>query len=333
MKPTSALSRSGRPFSVAVCLALLMANAPLHAALTVGALAVVGYNDTASDSSGTDSYALVATETINSGEEVYITNNGWNNTTRQFDGVWVSGDVGAGAENLVKLTINSTILAGTIIKSSDLSNSSFSWTTSGSIPMPLGATGSFSDLDLKYGGTSPNSYGDEIYIFQASSSSNPLLNVAKFIYAIDFGDRFAGDLNWYDPQSSGSGGNLPDGLVSTNPLLNGDSYITVETISDQENSQPNDNTAMAMDPISERYGGTFGLDLSHGDVVALQTSGGTKAEWLRMINNSSHWDSTSVIFDNSGIYASGLNFSAVPEPSRGLLALLGCGLAMLRRRR
>lgn len=329
---------SSRPSRLLLAsIAVFMMVSTGHTAISVGGLAVVGYQDDATDSFGTDSFALVATETINAGEVIYITNNGWNNATRQFDGVWVSGDVGSGAENLVKLTVNSTILAGTIIKSTATSASQFTWTTSGSIPMPMGATGSFSDLDLKHDGVGTGSRGDEIYIFQASSSTNPLLNVSSFIYAIDFGDRLHSDIeSWYDPQESGWGGNLPDGFVSTNPLLGGSSFTTVDTVSDMEGGYPNDNSAFAQDPTLMRYNGTFGLDLSNLDVVALQNSTGTKEDWLRMINNSAHWDATTSIFDHTNIsadYTWGLAFTGVPEPSRALLLMLGTVVGMMRRRR
>ena len=310
-----------------------------HAAVNVGALAVVGYSDNETDPSGYDTFAMVATETINAGETFYITNNGWNNTTRQFDGVWVSDEVGAGAENLVKLTITSTILAGSIIRSNDAANSFFSWTTSGSIPMPLGASGDFSPLDLKHSGVGFGSRGDEIYIFQASSEENPLLNVSKFIYAIDFGDRLHSETeNWYDPQYSGIGGNLPDGLVSTNPVNFGADFIVVPTVSDKDLGDPNDNTAVALDPVSMYYNGTYGLDLSNPDVVALQNASGTKAEWLQMLNNTAHWSATTSIFDYTNTsstfgYTDGLNFVGVPEPSRAMLVLMGSMFGMMRRRR
>lgn len=312
--------------------ALLLWGPAAKAALTAGALAVVGYNDNASENSGTDSFALVATETINANEVIYLTNNGWNNADRKFQGVSLSGDVGSGIENLVKLTITDTIAAGTIIKSTDLTNTLFSWTTSGTIPMPLGSTGTFSDLDLKFGGSGGGSWGDQIYLFQVSSDSNPLLHVSNFVYAISFGDQGAGNVNWYTPQELDRGGDLPDGTVAYSPY-DSSNYFTVDTLSDVENSEPNDNTALGLDPSSHFYDGTFGLDLTHDDVIALQTSGGTKADWLRLFNDASHWAPTSNIFDDTGIYANGLTVGIVPEPSRAMLLLLGSAFGVFRRRR
>ena len=325
-----------------LCAALFAATGPVQAALSAGALAIIGYNDNESENSGSDSFALVATETLTAGEVVYITNNGWNNSTHHFEGADISGPVGAGAEDLVMLTINSTILAGTVIKSTGNLSGAVSWTTSGGIPMPMGASGSFSELNLKWNYNNPSgplSFGDEMYIFQASSTENPLLNVSRFIYALDFGERSHSDTeNWYDSGGLNSlgfsqGGNLPNGQVSTNPLLGSGVYITVPTVSDQTNGDPNDNTAVGLDPTMEYYNGTFGLDLSNQDVIDLQTSGGTKEQWLALINNTGHWASVSSIFDNTGAFSSGLNFTGVPEPTRALFLGLGVMLGLFRRRR
>ncbi len=339
MKSLPAFSRRRIALVSTLCAALIGTSGPTHAALSAGALAIVGYNDNASESSGSDSFALVATETLTAGEVVYITNNGWNNTDRKFEGADITGAAGAGAEDLVMLTINSTILAGTVIKSTETLSGAVSWTTSGAIPMPIGGSGSFSELNLKWNysdPTGPLSFGDEIYIFQASSTENPLLNVSRFIYALDFGDNGSG--NWYDPQGLNGqgfsqGGNIPDGTVSTNPLLGSGVYITVPTISDQTNGDPNDNTAVGLDSSVEYFNGTFALDLTNQDVIDLQTSTGTKEEWLALINNTGHWSSASSIFDNTGAFAGGLNFTGVPEPTRALLLALGAALGMFRRRR
>lgn len=334
---------SGRRLAqISTLFAVLAAGAnTAHAALSAGALAIIGYNDNGSENSGSDSFALVATETLNAGEVVYITNNGWNNSIRQFEGAQIAGAVGAGSEDLVMLTINSTIMAGTVIKSTENLSGAVSWTTSGAIPMPIGASGNFSELNLKWNYDNPSgplSFGDEMYIFQASSTENPLFNVSRFIYALDFGDQAAGSVNWYDSSGYNSlgffqGGNLPDGKVSTNPNLNGSSYTTVPTISDQTNNDPNDNTAVGLDPVMEYYNGTYTLNLSNQDVIDLQTSGGTKEQWLTLINNTGHWASGSSIFDNSGAFAGGLNFTGVPEPTRALFLGLGVVLGMFRRRR
>lgn len=319
------LPSPGRCAWIAVTACVLGWASSTSAAISVGALAVVGYNDTASDSSGTDSFALVATETLEAGEVVYVTNNGWSNTSRQFLGAGLGDGAGNGPENLVKLTVNSTIMAGSIISSADVANSAFTWTSSGDITMPFGSTGTFSNLDLKHEGTGGSSYGDEIYIFQASET-NPLFNITKFIFAIDFGSQFDAE-NWHEPPESLRGGNLPDGTVSTNPVTGGADYITVDTISAVENGDPNDNTAVGLDNFGDFYNGTFGLDLSSEAFLTLQNTGGTKEEWLHLINDSSHWTSMGTVFDTP------LNFSTVPEPSRAVLLLVGCLTGLLRRRR
>lgn len=325
MKFSPVVPLPGRSALIALAAVFAAWTLPSHAAVSVGALAIVGYNDTASETSGTDSFAMVATETIEAGEVVYVTNNGWSNGSKQFYGAGLGDGAGSGPENLVKLTINSTIVAGTIISSADVSNSSFTWTTSGSVPMPFGSTGVFSSLDLKHEGVGGGSYGDEIYIFQGSGT-NPLFNVTKFIFAIDFGSQNDG-LNWYDPPEAFRGGNLPLGEVSINPVTGGADFIMVDTVSDVENGEPNDNTAVGLDNYGGFYNGTFGLDLSNAAVLALQNSGGTKEEWLRMINDSSHWTSTGSVFSTP------LNFAIVPEPSRAVLLILGMTLSLARRQR
>lgn len=319
------LPTSGRGVLFALTLSMFAPAIPAQAAISVGALAVVGYNDNASDSDGTDSFALVATETINAGEVVYITNNGWSNDSRQFFGAGLGEDAGNGPENLVKLTINSTIIAGSIISSADLDNSAFTWTTSGQIGMPLASTGTFSNLDLKYVINGGITYGDEIYIFQGAEI-NPLFNVTKFIFAIDFGSPFDGK-NWHEPLEALRGGNLPNGEVALNPLLGPSEYTSVDTVSNEENGDFNDNTAVGLDHMGGFFNGTFGLDLSAESVLALQAAGGTREEWLQLINNSDHWTSMGTVFDTA------LNFGTVPEPSRAILLLMGALSCAWRRRR
>lgn len=230
------------------------------------------------------------------------------------------------------LTINSTILAGTVIKiDGDAQRCRFlddfrgdphahrwQWLVFGTEPQ----------MELQRP-TGPLSFGDEIYIFQASSTENPLLNVSRFIYALDFGDNGSGTGmiprdKW--PRSFSRGGNIPDGTVSTNPLLGSGVYITVPTISDQTNGDPNDNTAVGLDSSVEYFNGTFALDLTNGRHRPPDIDFGTKEEWLALINNTGHWSSASSIFDNTGAFAGGLNFTGVPEPTRALLLALGAAL-------
>ena len=150
--------------------------------------------------------------------------------------------------------------------------------------------------------------------------------MTKFIFAIDFGGQLDG-MNWFEPPEALRGGNLPDGLVATVPGAGSTFFTTVDSVSDVENGDPNDNTAIGLDPFGDFYNGTFGLDLSNPAVAALQSTGGTKEEWLHLLNDSSRWTSTVTVFNTP------LNFGAVPEPSRAILLILGLSLTALRRRR
>jgi hypothetical protein len=81
------------------------------AALTAGDLALIGrINNTTPDS-----FALLALANIPAGSVVYFTDNGWSNAApANFRGALSDGD---GSETLMRLTVNSTIAAGTIFRS------------------------------------------------------------------------------------------------------------------------------------------------------------------------------------------------------------------------
>ena len=106
--------------------------------------------------------------------------------------------------------------------------------------------------------------------------------------------------------------------------------FTNSALSDQTNGDPNDNTAVALDPGSNFHDGTFGLDLSNPDFIALNASGGSKADWLAFLSDSAHWSPLSSLPTGSGL----VNVVVVvPEPSRVLLLCAGLGAALVRRRR
>lgn len=301
------------PLSLAgLVLLALLPSAGLRAAVTAGGFAMVGYTDNA----GTDSFSIVALETINANEVLYITNNGWSNASQSFDGASPAGLYGAGAEQLMRLEITSSVVPGTIISSSS-SGPGYTWTTAGVIDTGnVANTQAFSALDLKHDG----GFKDEIYIFQASDT-NPLLNVTGFVYALDMGDPLENPTGFRELSGLAQGGNLPNGEVS---LDGGFSFNTVDTV------DLGDNTAVELnpdgDPIVDFFGGTFGLNMSDPDVIFLQTNGGTKSDWLALIADRSNWIEQSS-------QPSGNLYGAAPEPSRALLLLLGGVSMVLRRRR
>ncbi|MDB6119118.1 MAG: hypothetical protein JWO08_2899 [Verrucomicrobiaceae bacterium] len=287
------------------------------ATISTGGMAIVGYQDNAT----TDYLTVLTTEAISAGTVVYFTNNGWSNSGSEFSGVSASSFDGAGGQQLTKFTVNNTIAAGTIFSSADTSNSDFTWDTSSVI---TGASNShYSALDLLHDSQQADRGSDQIYIFQAGNS-RPLDNVSNFVFAIDFGDPNAFPTGFSEPTGYSSGA-IPDGNVK----IGGDPFFTDSALSDQTNGDPNDNTAVALDPGSNFHDGIFGLDLSNPDFIALNSTGGTKAEWLAYLADSAHWSSQSSLPTGAGIV--NINVVVVPEPSRVLLLFFG-STAMLRRR-
>jgi hypothetical protein len=252
------------------------------ATVAAGGLAIISYRDNGEETFDPDGFVLLATETIAAGTVVYATNNGWTNASYgQFAGASASYGQGGGAEQLVKLTFNNAVYAGTTISSEDLSNTNFTWDTSGGIPGIGGSN--FAPLQFKHpnqpGGTFASS--DQIYLFQGDEN-NPLLNVQNFIYLLDFGDIDAPGLEDY--QGVDDEGALPDGNVSTD---GGNSYTTVPTLrlgDDGNAGTTNDYTAVELLPVANMHQGTFGLNLSNPTIASLQSNGGSKAEWLAAIS-------------------------------------------------
>ncbi len=171
-------------------------------ALSVGSVAIVGYQDNAIDLgpglSG-DLFSIAALVDIPAGEVIYVTDNGW--TGSQFRGA--SATDGDGNENLVMLTANQVIPAGTTFTNLTVS-ALFTWTATGSIP---GTTsGSFLN-------PAQSTSGEQLYLFQAPSS-NPLLNVTNHLFVAD-------STNGFEPATSTSTGDIPTGLSLGNGAVTG----------------------------------------------------------------------------------------------------------------
>ncbi len=166
-------------------LASLGASTALRAAVVVGDIALIGRQNNASP----DAFAFVALNPISAGETLYFTDNGWTGT--QYRGA--SATAGSGFEDLTRWTANTTISAGTIIRSTD-SSVAYSWATSGAVP---GTTsGAFSNLTL------PQS-GDQIYAFTAASS-NPLFTPTAHLFVLD-------DTGTFENAVTGGTGGQPPG--------------------------------------------------------------------------------------------------------------------------
>ncbi|MFG6467126.1 PEP-CTERM sorting domain-containing protein [Roseateles sp. BYS87W] len=170
-------------------LALAAATAlPAQAALTAGDIAIIGRINNGTP----DSFAFVALSNIAAGEVIYFTDNGWTGTG--FRGA--SNTDGDGNESLLMWTAAARITAGTVIASTGNGNG---FTKSGAIP---GAnSGSFGTLDLSQS-------GDQIYAFQSSTTTNPLVNTSKqtHLYAFD-------DTNGFETSTSSTTGAAPSSLT------------------------------------------------------------------------------------------------------------------------
>ena len=265
------------------CVLVCLLARTLNAAITAGGLVIVGYDDYA------DTFKVMALDDIAAGETVYFTNNGWNNSLGQFNGA--DPDQGAGNESLIKLETTGVITKGTVFSSS-LDTASWSWTRTGLIPgQGPGGFATFSDLALEF-------ESDQIYAFQGSFS-NPLLNPTSFIYALHFGSiDYPGFIDSEDTLT----GAVPPGLSEAA------------------------NTAFAHTNFSfhgtaDGFHSVWELNSSAPAIADLETNGGTKAQWLAAIANSSNW--------GNGPQA----LEAMPEPSRVLLLAMGLGAVALRRRR
>ena len=256
----------------------------LEAAVTASSLAIVGYDDFH------DSFSMLALTPLSAGETIYFTNNGWSSTLGKFNGADASQ--GAGNESLIKLTLTQNVAKGTVIFSGT-DGAGWAWTKSGVIPGQIGGSAVFSDLSLDY-------ESDQIYAFQGTAA-NPLLNPTSFIYALHFGSI---DYPFFSDSEDTLTGDIPPGLSLGAKNAFAHTNLTFHGDADGNHS-------------------AWGLNPSAPAVAALQTSGGTQAQWLAVIADSSNWD--------EGL--PGLtSFNVTPEPSRSLLALGGL-LAVLNRRK
>ena len=278
-----------------------------QAAVSAGGVAILGYTDTNTYAPLSDTFTIAALEEIVSGTTLYFTNNGWNSFDSAFMGATNGPGGGAGGENLLKLTFTANVAAGTLMQAG-VDDTGYVWDTSGTILNTSSVgIGNFSLLNLP-----DNGDGDQIYIFEAATLS-PLLNATNHIFMLDTGDNT--DSDFEDAFSTQTGTYTP-GL------------------------HPDNNTAFILpDPVfgddaGDFHNGSFALDMTDTDVVALQISGGTMAQWLALIVNDENWKK--VPFDgfvdpDAESQLTSLNIIGVPEPSRTLLLALGVAFIGLRR--
>lgn len=306
--PVSLLSQRLVTLAVAAC----FAYSPLFAAISAGGLAVVGFTDDNNGAGDTDDFVLVATEFIAAGEVIYFTNTGWSSLGGASTFYAVDMGTESGSQQLVRLTLTSSIAPGTLISSADTSNSAFSWTTSGSITGG-GGSAEYSKLDL-FGTLGIYELGDQIYIFQSADPLNPMdvpPSQLAFIYLMDNGEPEAAINGFENPSADFTGANYPDASTVAQglSLLN---HTAVELVN---GTYP-----------TGLHNGAFGLNMSADEIEDLQQFGGSKEDWLAAIANPDNWTS-------GALPTASLNILGVPEPSRIVLLMGAFGVVILRRRR
>ncbi len=298
----------------AVAVALALTASPLGAAITAGGLAVVGFTDDNSGAGGTDDFVLVATTFLAAGEVIYFTNTGWSSSGGSSSFYGVSSGNESGSQQLMRLTLNSAIAPGTLISTADTANSAFTWKSSGSITGG-GGSAHYAKLDLLIDDDVPffNPLGDQIYIFQSTSSTNPMgvsASQLSFIYLMDNGEPSPLD-GFEQPTGPYTGANYP----SVSDAGQGLSLLNYTAVELRNANNP-----------SGFHGGSFGLNMAAPEIQALQDSGGTAEDWLAAIANPDNWTQGS-------LPSVPLNILGVPEPSRVVLLMGAFGVVILRRRR
>ena len=161
--------------------------------LAAGDLAIIGMDD------ALDAFSLVALTDISAGTVVYFTDNGYSTADGLFRGATLTD--GQGSEDLLKLTFNSTVVKGTIIRS-DIVGAAYTFDTSSLIPGGSGE--SFITLALANG-------GDQINMFQAAST-NPIVSVSGYLFVLDDTAGFE------NATSASTGTNTPGTVVGTTAI-------------------------------------------------------------------------------------------------------------------
>ncbi len=230
----------------------------LGAAVTASDLAVIGYDDYR------DTFSVMALNPMAAGEVIYFTNNGWSSSQGMFNGADPSQ--GAGNESLIKLTLNQSITAGSVI-TSNATSSAWTWTNSGLIPGQVIGAGVFSDLAFNY-------ESDQIYAFQGLAD-NPLLNPTHFIYAMHFGS--ANYPGFSDAQDQLTG-DIPPGLSEADKTAFAQTNFSFHGDANGNHS-------------------AWGLNMNASAIQQLQATGGSSSQWLDAIANSNNWGPVSVQAD------------------------------------
>lgn len=303
-----------------VVLLALLGSVPASAVVSVGGFAVVGFTDHDSivlpdTITVGDTFSIAAMETISAGTVAYFTDAGWTS-----GGIYRGATVvnGAGLEGLIKLTISSTVAAGTILRSG-FNSAGVTWDYSSLVPGADGSSSAdyFSLLPINQSGI-----GEQIYGFQSSATNFPMMSPSNHIFTFDIGDYLNPGFETAIDDATG--------LAAPGTSLGDNSAIA---FTDTEN----------VTNLDDFHYGSFALNMDDADVMALNTSGGTKAQWLAVIANPANWrrfnlenlgEGTGNDYNDGDAEDSlGPLYFAVPEPSRAMLFMGGLALVAARRRR
>ncbi|MCX2494903.1 Ig-like domain-containing protein, partial [Pedobacter sp. PF22-3] len=166
-----------------IVLALIISTLNASAALSKGDLAVIGMNGDADPSTTIRSFAVVALNTINTGELIYFTDRGWINTYSSTSGHFVASST-ATVEGTFQWQLSQNITAGTIIIFKiDLASRTVSGITGNGNSLPAAdllsiLPNTWTNATLSANPWNPAT-GDQIMIYQGSDSS------PSFIFAFN----------------------------------------------------------------------------------------------------------------------------------------------------
>ncbi|NTE18876.1 hypothetical protein G6M26_10130, partial [Agrobacterium tumefaciens] len=166
-----------------IVLALIISTLNASAALSKGDLAVIGMNGDADPSTTIRSFAVVALNTINTGELIYFTDRGWINTYSSTSGHFVASST-ATVEGTFQWQLSQNITAGTIIIFKiDLASRTVSGITGNGTSLPAAdllsiLPNTWTNATLSANPWNPAT-GDQIMIYQGSDSS------PSFIFAFN----------------------------------------------------------------------------------------------------------------------------------------------------
>ncbi|QOR36805.1 S-layer homology domain-containing protein [Clostridium sp. 'deep sea'] len=180
--------------SVIIFLSITTTPAQAATSLNTGDIAFVGLN-----ADGNDDFAFVLLKDIESGTILYITDEGWDDST---------GFVDDGSDGILKCTVKQDLDAGTVVHIK----------TKGDNPVV-----SNDNIEVINEPNKPAMYlhfnGDQLFIYQGSDYTNPETLIAGIHYNYEIGTPSTTEENWDGGVSSGSTSALPNVLKDNNAAI------------------------------------------------------------------------------------------------------------------